>query len=471
MSIERRFLKTLEKLELPKNDSCLVALSGGGDSMALLDLLYQARRTYPLRIAAARVVHGIRSFEEDKFESQLCESACQQRLIEFQTLEPAKEDRIRHTHGRGVEQAARTLRHNLLKRYADEIGAHWIFYAHNAEDGVETIFMRLLAGSGIEGLVGIRELTGRICRPLVGFSRRELREYLTERGILWAEDSSNAENSYRRNRFRNELIPLMTDIFPGWPAALGTLGERSLEALETLRWARSMELPEHSARHGEWPRAARPIKERISWKESDWKRATGYSQALAIWHAFNRLDTSEIPDRRFSWRALKAARTAVNEGRDWNSPELTLTCQNGLVVATEGEKEAVHALDDLQREDLLKGAPANLKWRLILNKKDVNPMYSAKLGGISIQVTTPQAPKSEEFRAIAIETGWPLVLEFDRSGKTIMANSMLISCDFGGAQQSDSPRNMPRSVLENHDICREIVYISIEPAKEGADAG
>lgn len=446
--------------------------------MALLDLLHQAHGTYPLRVAAARVVHGIRSLEEEEFESQLCENACRRRLIEFRTLEPARDDCIGSTRGRGVEQAARTLRHNLLRRYADEIGAHWIFYAHNAEDRIETIFMRLLAGSGLEGLVGIRELAGRICRPLIGFSRQELRDYLIERGVSWVEDSSNAENSYRRNRFRNELIPLMTEIFPGWPAALDSLGERSLEAVETLRWAQSVELPEHSALRGEWPveseaamKADKPIVGRISWKESDWKQATGYSQALAIWDAFNRLDVSGIPDRRFSWRALKAARKAVNEGRDWNSPELALTCRNRMIVATEGQREAVKAIDNLPCGDSLLGAPARLKWRLILDEKDVNPVYSANLGGFFVRVTTLEVPRNDESKAITLDTGWPLVLEFDRMKRSIRANSMLISRGFSGDQQSDSPGDALCTVLGNHDNGRKFVYISIVRVKEEVDAG
>jgi hypothetical protein len=280
--------------------------------------------------------------------------------------------------------------------------------------------MRLLSGSGPEGLSGIPAVSGLICRPLLGFSRRELRNHLEENGIPWAEDRSNTASDFLRNRIRNELIPLVEDILPGWTASLDVLGERSEEAAEALDRASGAELP------------MVPVSGDIraaGWNEADWDNASEYSRALALWKAFDRLDRSGIPDRRFSWRALRAARDAVNRRHDWKSPEMVLTRRDGKIVA--------------ERPD----SPA-LNWRIVLSKEDVSPVFSARLGSMLIRVANQESQEGENCKNFAVVTSWPLVIEYN--GK----------------------RTEPvvKSRMEINDVPGDLVYISMCTAEEGNDA-
>ena len=227
-ALESRFRDVLKSQGVPRGAVCLIGFSGGGDSAALLGLAADAG---DWMFHAARVTHGLRSFTEEETERGLCRDLCHRLYIQYTdlVLPPGKIAAMEGRLGCGTEQAARQARSTLLEQHRQSIGADFILLGHTADDQLETILMRLLTGSGPEGLKGIPMRRGKILRPLLGETRAHLRSWLREKDMQWAEDSMNASSKYRRSRIRNELVPLISSIIPGWEKAALTLAERSME--------------------------------------------------------------------------------------------------------------------------------------------------------------------------------------------------------------------------------------------------
>lgn len=402
---------------------CLLALSGGGDSVALLSILSSIRENLGIVLSAARVVHGIRGKAEEDEETALCFQLCNEENVSFSALVPIDENfqDIMKRLGCGPEQAARELRQRLLKKHQKEIKADFVLYGHTADDRLETIFMRLLSGSGPEGLSGIASRNKRSLKPLLGITRSELRSYLYKKKIPWADDPSNDENVYRRNRVRNELIPLISEIFPGWSATLDTLGERSREAAELLNSASEDELPPILNNNGE-----------CSWDRKNWESASEYSKALALWKGFNCLDNSGIPDHRFPWRRLKEARMAANDGRVWNGPGLRLEVQKKIIVMKIPERENVSL---------------NHRGRIIVSRDEAAEYFYTNLGGFNVHVCLDKVAE-RPFSKYEV-ANWPIIIEFGPDVLSVTEKS-------SGSELTDADK--------------ELVYIFIEPAKEGSDA-
>jgi tRNA(Ile)-lysidine synthetase-like protein len=415
VNLEDRVSDSLYHSELPENTHCLIAISGGGDSVALLCLLSAIKQKHRLSLSAARVVHGIRDAAEESQETDLCRSLCLEHDIPFAVLSPKDETfiKIEERLHCGPEQAARELRRGLLLSHSNEIGAGVVLFGHTAEDRLETIFMRLLSGSGPEGLSGISRTGNGVLRPLLGIRRSELRAYLSSKNVPWADDSTNTENIYRRNRVRNELIPLISDIFPGWDTALDTLGERSVEVSTALKNLSAEQLP---------PRISNSD---YSWDVDAWDSASEYSRALALWEAFNHLDNSGIPDNRFSWRGLKEARTAANGGRAWNAHGLNLRREKGKIIMSQGEQYR---------------NPPIIEGRIVVTRQDAAEGMQTYLAGYKIRISLK---KPEESSVKVIEARkWPLEIRFGSNQTVITEKS---------------------SVPGYTDADKELVYIFIEP--------
>ena len=190
---------------------CLIGLSGGADSVALLYMLSPLVREGRLRLEAVHVNHGLRGAASDgdeRFAKELCERTG----VPFHAYRIELEDRR-------DENSAREARYECFRRCADETGAATIILAHHRDDQAETFMMRLLRGAGPEGLGCMKpdeERQGlRILRPMLDITRTEIRQALTEKGICLREDESNKENRYLRNFIRNRLIPQMEEASPG----------------------------------------------------------------------------------------------------------------------------------------------------------------------------------------------------------------------------------------------------------------
>ncbi|MDR1508088.1 MAG: tRNA lysidine(34) synthetase TilS [Synergistaceae bacterium] len=179
----------------------LVALSGGGDSMALLSLL---RRVYGGRVAAAHLEHGLRG-EASRADAEFVENFCKDAGVPC--FVKRANVAVEREKGESVETAGRRMRYEFFGEICERENLPFVATAHNAGDAAETVAYRVFRGSGIAGLAGISERRANIVRPLINCRREDLRRFLRENGIPWREDETNWENDYVRNRIRNSLFP------------------------------------------------------------------------------------------------------------------------------------------------------------------------------------------------------------------------------------------------------------------------
>ena len=187
----------------------LCAVSGGVDSMVLLWLL-QALGSCDL--TAATFDHCLRPGSAR--DADFVADWCRERGIPCRMGRGDVADYAR-TSGETVEEAARTLRYRFLESTADQIGADYIATAHHADDNAETVLLHLLRGSGLKGLGGIPPRRGRIVRPLLWLTRREIAALAAEQAIPFREDESNADPAYTRNFLRHQVMPLLEQVNPG----------------------------------------------------------------------------------------------------------------------------------------------------------------------------------------------------------------------------------------------------------------
>lgn len=200
-----------ERLFCP-GDTLIVALSGGADSTALLDLLARLPG-YNLRLIAAHLNHRLRGAESDADE-EFCRQTAARYAIPFEVRRVDVASAA--AHGRlNLEDAGRQARIDFFDTIRDTHGAAAVALAHHGDDQAETVLMRLLRGSGMTGLSGMTYRNGRgYVRPLLDITRAEIEQYLSARGLEWREDSSNSDTAYLRNRLRHELLPLLETYNP-----------------------------------------------------------------------------------------------------------------------------------------------------------------------------------------------------------------------------------------------------------------
>ena len=394
MTLEKRFIIALKRLDIMNNRACLLALSGGGDSVALTALAARSLRAMPITFYAARVSHGIRSDTEEEAERSLCEKLCGTLGIPFKDLllPPGEVESIKQGLSCGMEQAARHARHTALEEYRKSIGASCILSGHTADDQLETVLMRLLNGSGPEGLKGISAQSGRWIRPLLSERRSVLRAWLTEQNIVWAEDLSNESGQYRRNRVRSELIPLISDIMPGWEKAALVLAGRSREVQQALRAFHEQAIPVIWKPDG-------PLEYSAKWSSEAWDAAPDYLKAMTLWDVLDRLDTSGIPDRRISWSCITNARRVFDESGQWSGQGVQLRRNGDECTALTMETTAGEARFVIERADILESQG---KWQ-----DAVGPW----------RVWASFMPM-ENSRAFSVKSNdWPLILHLSGKGK------------------------------------------------------
>jgi tRNA(Ile)-lysidine synthase len=179
-------------------------LSGGRDSVCMLDLAVRARGAEA--ITALHVDYGFRPESHD--DADFCASLCERLGVELATERPVRPE----TSG-NLQAWARDVRYAAAARLAEARDAT-IVTGHTADDQVETILYRLASSPSRRALLGMKERDGRLARPLLGTSRGEVTAYDEERGLAWREDSSNQEDGYARNRVRHGLVPALAAIHP-----------------------------------------------------------------------------------------------------------------------------------------------------------------------------------------------------------------------------------------------------------------
>jgi tRNA(Ile)-lysidine synthase len=196
-----------------KGDTLVVAVSGGADSVALLDLLAMLVE-WRLRLVVAHLNHSLRGAESDGDASFVRELAFHYGLpVEVGTVDVKEMSRRMRL---SLEAAGRAARYSFLDEVALRHGAAAVVLAHHADDQAETVLLRLIRGAAGAGLCGmsVKSANGRYIRPLLNCTRAEIERYLTGKRIPWRVDSSNTDINFLRNRVRHELLPILASYNP-----------------------------------------------------------------------------------------------------------------------------------------------------------------------------------------------------------------------------------------------------------------
>ena len=224
MTLQNRFHKALLLSGcIPTGSHLLVAVSGGADSVALLRLLHGLPETLNLSLEAAHLDHGLRAVSRDDaaFVAQLCHQLGVPVTVARQDV---AEIALRRKGN--LEEVARDVRREFLEATAKERNCDLIVLGHHAGDQAETFLMRLMRGAGTAGLAGMRQVDGRVIRPLLSFHHEELVTYLEEGGFAWREDESNIDHAFTRNRIRHQLQPLLESFNPNITSQIAGLCEQ-----------------------------------------------------------------------------------------------------------------------------------------------------------------------------------------------------------------------------------------------------
>jgi tRNA(Ile)-lysidine synthase len=196
------------RLTAPRR-SVLLAVSGGIDSMVMLDLFRRLRKHWHLNLGVAHINHQLRGTESE-LDEEFVRSAAAAAGLPFYSARVDVRSFMR-THRCAMEEAARILRYEALEKIRTAVEADAVATAHQANDNAETLLLNIMRGTGIHGLAGISLFRpdGCIIRPLLFATREEICAYAARHSILFREDSSNASSAYRRNELRNILLPAL----------------------------------------------------------------------------------------------------------------------------------------------------------------------------------------------------------------------------------------------------------------------
>lgn len=206
-------LDTIKKYNmLSEGDKVIVALSGGPDSVCLLNILHGLKDEYRLTLYAAHVNHCLRGEEADKDEEYV-EYICRELDIECFSKK-IDINKLARERGLSSESAGREARYEFFNELYNKLGAQKIALAHNANDQAETVLMRIIRGTGMEGITGIKPIRSNIfIRPLINIKRENIEKYCEDNKLRPRIDETNLENIYSRNKVRLELLPYIAKNF------------------------------------------------------------------------------------------------------------------------------------------------------------------------------------------------------------------------------------------------------------------
>ena len=197
--MQNRLLKFVREQNLiAPGDTVICAVSGGADSVAMLFALYLLREKLGITLEAAHFNHNLRgeeSLRDETFVRELCARYEIPLHVASGEIHPGK---------KGLEAAARDARYAFLESLPGKIAT-----AHTADDNAETILMHLVRGTGLKGLGGIAPQRGKLIRPMLGITRREVEDFLAEWHLPHVEDSTNETDAFLRNRLRHHVMPLL----------------------------------------------------------------------------------------------------------------------------------------------------------------------------------------------------------------------------------------------------------------------
>lgn len=216
----QNYIKSHHMIE--KGDRIVAGVSGGADSVALLLVLNQIKIEMELELFVVHINHGIReeASEDAVYVRQLCEDCgIPFYLFEGDIPAMAKKERM------SEEEMGRKFRYQSFYKVMRQVRADKLAVAHHMEDQTETVLFHLIRGTDLTGMAGMQPVTEhfvkgeekiaasyQVIRPLLGCHKEELTDWLTDQGVMWREDRTNADNTYARNKIRNQVIPVLEEI-------------------------------------------------------------------------------------------------------------------------------------------------------------------------------------------------------------------------------------------------------------------
>jgi len=205
--------RTLRRYAMVRpGDHLLVALSGGPDSVALAQALFDLRPRLPLDLTLAHLNHQLRHGADE--DEAFCEAFAQQLDLPF--VSERVDVKLEARRARcSIEESARAVRYRFLEEQASRLGCQHIAVGHTRDDQAETFLLRLLRGAGATGLAAIPPIRGPIIRPLLDVPRSEVLAFLSEKGLAYREDPTNADLDILRNRIRHQVLPDLARDFNG----------------------------------------------------------------------------------------------------------------------------------------------------------------------------------------------------------------------------------------------------------------
>jgi tRNA(Ile)-lysidine synthase len=294
----------------PETDTLLVAVSGGLDSVVLLDVLHRLGA----KLAVAHCHFGLRGEEADADEQFVRKLAKQYEVPYFAEFFQTKAFAERE--GISTQMAARLLRYRWWEQVRATNGYAAIATAHHRRDAAETMLLNLTHGTGLAGLHGIRAKNGYVVRPLLACAKDDLYDYLVENRLIWREDASNDSPVYQRNRLRQQVLPVLREINPNLDNTLAATAERVGGAEEIVR--RYVETLAGQARRNE--------------AEATYFDLTPLASAAAPALVLHEL----LRDFGFAWPVVKEIVAAFDgpAGKQFDSPTHRLVKDRGQLVVT-----------------------------------------------------------------------------------------------------------------------------------------
>ncbi len=210
----------------------LVALSGGADSVCLLLTLLEKGEVGAVAHCNFQL-RGEESERDEQFVRQLCQEKGVKLFVQrFDTIKEAEST------GESIEMAARRLRYDWFRELLGELHLEAVAVGHHQEDNAETILLNLVRGTGITGLMGMQKLSQKqgfpIYRPLLGWNKTQILDYLAQRNQPYVTDSTNADTHYRRNKVRHELLPLLQSMNPQAVSTINQMAQHLAQAQQLM---------------------------------------------------------------------------------------------------------------------------------------------------------------------------------------------------------------------------------------------
>lgn len=327
---------------LASGATAIVAVSGGQDSVCLLDALYRLADRLGVRLYVAHVDHRLRG-EQSRADALFVQTLAARYGLPVRLL-AADVGRYRREHRLAVQAAARSARYQLLARLAHELGASGVVLGHTRDDLVETFLLNLLRGAGAEGLAGLRaehelavEALGppldeldplpagyalTLARPLLDVERRQTAEYCRGVGLAYRDDPSNLARDYRRNRVRLELLPALERFNPSIRRTLAATAALVRDDLEVVE----------AAVDEAWRRLARLEPGRVTFQRQAFVEQRTAIQRRLVRRAVAALRGSTTG---LGWQAVERALDVAGRGETGRRARLTrdleLACAYGWI--------------------------------------------------------------------------------------------------------------------------------------------